>query len=98
MPVNYQTDASVNSFSLEKNQNMEEFKNKVGELTLENRSVASGYKSLTVLYRPTDKFTDRKSSNLIQILKIWDKKLIVIGPIRPHQLCAHLRKLVQQLG
>jgi len=29
------------SLSLEKNQNMEEFKNKVGELTLENKSVAS---------------------------------------------------------
>ena len=37
-----QTDASVNSLSLEKNQNMEEFKNKVGELTLEISSVASG--------------------------------------------------------
>ena len=42
MPVNNQTDASVNSLSLEKNQNTEEFKNKVGELTLENSSVASG--------------------------------------------------------
>ena len=37
-----QTDASGNSLSLEKNQNMEEFKNKVGELTLEISSVASG--------------------------------------------------------
>ena len=36
------TEASVNSLSFQKNQNMEEFKNKVGELTLENRSVASG--------------------------------------------------------
>ena len=42
MPVNNQTDASVNSLSLEKNQNMEEFKNKFGELTLENRLAASG--------------------------------------------------------
>ena len=42
MRVNNQTDASINSLSLEKNQNMEEFKNKLGELTLENMSVASG--------------------------------------------------------
>jgi predicted RNase H-like nuclease (RuvC/YqgF family) len=36
-----QTDASVNSLRLEMNQNKEEVKNKVGELTLEIRSVAS---------------------------------------------------------
>jgi hypothetical protein len=36
-----QTDASVNSLRLEINQNKEEVKNKVGELTLEIRSVAS---------------------------------------------------------
>ena len=35
------TDASVNSLRLEKNQNKEEVKNKVCELTLEIRSVAS---------------------------------------------------------
>jgi SMC interacting uncharacterized protein involved in chromosome segregation len=37
-----QTDASVNSLSLDMNQNKGEVKNKVGELTLEIRSVASG--------------------------------------------------------
>jgi hypothetical protein len=36
----FQTDASVNSLRLETNQNKEEVKNKVGELTLEIRSVA----------------------------------------------------------
>jgi len=36
-----QTDVSVNSRRLETNQNKEEVKNKVGELTLEIRSVAS---------------------------------------------------------
>jgi len=36
-----QSDASVNSLRLETNQNKEEVKNKVGELTLEIRSVTS---------------------------------------------------------
>ena len=36
-----QTDASVNSLRLENNQNTEEVNNKVGEITLEIRSVAS---------------------------------------------------------
>ena len=37
-----QNDASIDSLRLETNQNKDEFKNKVGELTLEIRSVASG--------------------------------------------------------